>query len=477
MATERTPSRALSDIVRQLFGRVFNLVLGVVVVAVIARLLGERGFGEWSSILVVAQIAAFLSDLGIDQVGVERAAADPEREEHWIGATVALRALVSIPATLISVVAVILVAEDDKMLVAGLIVSLTILLSGPNTVSTLLQLRLRNDLNVAVTTVLSLVWAAGAILVAILGGGLIGLALAFLVAELAATALQLFLALRRGKLSLLGSRELWRPLARVGFPLAIGGVLVLSYARIDQLLILEINGARDAGLYAAVYRILEQAGFFPLTVATTLLPMVAAAHPADPLRVRRFFQTAFDFLAMGSLPALGFACVASVQAVTFLFGSDFKDAAPALPILMGAFVVICFGYLSGNMVVVLKQQRRYMVNAAVGLVVNIGLNLILLPRYGFLAAAWVTLATEVAVVGLNWITVLREMRYRPRVGRLLRTVVATAAMCGVVLLVREAGGGLIVLALAAGVSYLPFLWALRALDLGELRDIRAGRIS
>jgi hypothetical protein len=152
MATERTSSRAFSDIVRQLVGRAFNLALGVVVTAVIARLLGERGFGEWSSVLVVAQIAAYLSDLGIDQVGVERAAAEPEREAHWIGATVALRALVSIPATLISVVAVILVAEDDKMLVAGLIVSLTILLSGPNTVSTLLQLRLRNDLNVAVTT-------------------------------------------------------------------------------------------------------------------------------------------------------------------------------------------------------------------------------------------------------------------------------------------------------------------------------------
>jgi O-antigen/teichoic acid export membrane protein len=139
--------------------------------------------------------------------------------------------------------------------------------------------------------------------------------------------------------------------------------------------------------------------------------------------------------------------------------------------------VICFGYLSGNMVVVLKQQKRYMRNAAVGLVVNVGLNLILLPRYGFLAAAWVTLATEVAVVGLNWITVLREMKYRPRVGRLLRTALATAAMCGAVLVVREAGGGLIVLALTAAVTYPPLLWALRALDLGELRDIRAGRVS
>jgi O-antigen/teichoic acid export membrane protein len=477
MATERTSSRAFTDILRQLVGRAFNLALGVVVTAVIARLLGERGFGEWSSVLVVAQIAAYLSDLGIDQVGVERAAAEPEREAHWIGATVALRALVSIPATLISLAAVLLVSEDSEMLIAGVIVSTTILLSGPNTVAALLQLRLRNDLNVIVTTVLSVVWGAGAILVAILGGGLIALAVAFLVAELAATLVQLYLALRRGKLELLGSRELWKPLARVGMPLAIAGVLVLSYARIDQLLVLEINGARDAGLYAAVYRVLEQLGFIPLTLAMTLLPMISAAHPDDPLRVRRFFQTAVDYLAMGSFPALGFSLVASAQAITLLFGSDFADAAPALPVLMGAFVLICFGYLSGNMVVVLKQQRRFMYNATAGLVINLGLNLILLPRYGFLAAAWVTLATEFVVVGLTWLGVLRELQFRPHLGRLARVAVAAAAMTLVVLLLREAGAGAIVLLLGAAVSYPPFLIALRALDLRELREIRAGRVS
>ena len=46
--------------------------------------------------------------------------------------------------------------------------------------------------------------------------------------------------------------------------------------------------------------------------------------------------------------------------------------------------------------VVLKQQRRFMFNAMAGLVINLGLNLILLPRYGFIAAAWVTLVTELA---------------------------------------------------------------------------------
>ena len=173
MAAESTRSRATRDIVRQLFGRAFNLVLGIVVTAVVARGLGDSGFGEWSSALVVVQMAAYLANLGIEQVGVRRATAEPEREAEWVGATMTLRALVSVPATLVSIVAVLLVADNGDMAAAGLLTSLTILTAGPETIRILLQIRLRNDVNVAVMTFSSIVWGAAAIVIASSGGGLV----------------------------------------------------------------------------------------------------------------------------------------------------------------------------------------------------------------------------------------------------------------------------------------------------------------
>ena len=68
---------------------------------------------------------------------------------------------------------------------------------------------------------------------------------------------------------------------------------------------------------------------------------------------------------------------------------------------MAAFAVICFGYLGGNLVVLLELQRLFVRNAAIALVFNVVLNLLLIPPYGFLAAAWVTLATEILVVSLD----------------------------------------------------------------------------
>jgi O-antigen/teichoic acid export membrane protein len=475
MAAESTRSRATRDIVRQLFGRAFNLVLGVVVTAVVARGLGDAGFGEWSSALVVVQIAAYLANLGIEQVGVRRATAEPEREAEWVGATIALRALVSLPATLASIVAAVLIADNGDMATAGAIVSLTILLSGPNTVRILLQIRLRNDVNVAVMTFSSIVWGTAAIVTIAADGGIVPLAIAFALSELATTAVQVVVGLRSGAVVLGGSLHRIRDLWRVGLPLATAGLLVLAYARIDQILVLELVGAEAAGQYAAVYRILEQAHFLPLTVSLTLLPLISAAHPADPARVRELLQTTAGYLAVVSLPAFGFALAAAGPTIDLLYGSEFEAAAPALPVLMAAFVVICFGYLSGNMVVVLGLQRKYLLYALFGLVFNVGLNIALLPSVGFMAAAWVTLATEVLVVGLGWRAVLGELQFRPSLARAWRALLATAAMTALLLGLRLVDAPAVLLLLAALVTYPLLALAVRAVTLDELRELRAVR--
>lgn len=475
MAAESTRSRVTRDIVRQLFGRVVNLGLGIVATAIVARELGDAGFGEWSSLLVVVQMSAYLANLGIEQVGVRRAAAEPEREAEWIGATIALRAVVSVPATLISIAAALLIAESEDMALAGLLVSLTILTSGPDTIRALLQLRLRNDVNVAVTTFSSLLWGAASIAVVVTGGSLVQLALVFLLAALATTLVQVSAGLRAGRVVLLGSRDLWWPLAQQGLPLATAGVLVLAYARIDQILVLELVGASEAGLYAAVYRILEQAHFLPLTISLTLLPLISAAHPADPARVRELLQTTAGYLALVSLPALGFTLAAAEPTIELIFGEAFTEAAPALPVLMGAFVLICFGYLSGNLVVVLGLQRRFLNYALAGLVFNVGLNLVLLPSYGFMAAAWITLVTELLVVGLTWRAVLGELGFRLGLDRVWRSLVATLAMTLLLFGLRALGASGAVLLLAAAVSYPPLALATRAVSLAEVRELRAVR--
>lgn len=469
-----TPRHAVRDVAVQLVARSGNLVLGVVATAVVARALGGGGFGEWSTLLVVAQMAGYLADLGVEQVAVSRAA-QQGRERDWIGALVSLRTLISVPATAAAAVVVLLLASNDDMVVSGLLLAATILATGPSSTRALLQLRVRNDLNMVVITFNSVLWTGAAIALAARDAGMVAFAAAFLAVTWATVAVQVTIALRAGRISLRGGRPLLRPLTAAGIPVAISGLLILAYARIDQVLVYELAGAREAGLYAAAYRILEQAHFVPLAVATTFLPLVAAAHGADIARARRMTQHVINYMAVGSLPALGFTLVASEQVIRLLFGEAFVSAAPALPVLMGAFVVICFGYLSGNLVIVLGLQRRFLVYALVALVFNVALNLVLIPPYGFLAAAWVTLATEIVVVGLTMTMVMRALGHVPRLDRVARAVAATAGMTLAVWAAQELGGGTAVLVLVGGVSYGALVVLLGALTVSDLRALAARR--
>ena len=463
--------RATSDILIQIVARVLNLALGVVVTAVIVRELGSVQFGQWSTLLVVTTLAGYLTDLGLEGVAVQRAAANPDREPDWLGALLSLRLVIAVPVTLLSGAVAIALAQNHRMLIAGLVISAAILVGTAGTLQVVFQLRVRNDISVAIMTVNSVLWGISVLAIAALGGGMVAFSVAFLAVACVTSALQIGLALRRSSVRLLGSRALWPELIRVGVPVAIGGILINAYARIDQIIVFEAAGAHQAGLYGAVYRVLDQAHFVPISIMTTLFPIISVAFARDRSRVNRLLQQTSDYLAMASLGALAFAIVDARPLVVFLFGNSFASAAPALPILMAAFVLISFGYLVGSMVLILRLQRRFIRYAIAALVFNVALNLALVPPFGFLAAAWITLATEVLVFGLTLRVVLRALEFRPSLLRIARATLA-AALLGIALwVVEQIGGGLLADVAVAAICYPALLVALRALRLRELRAI------
>jgi O-antigen/teichoic acid export membrane protein len=460
--------RITVDVAVQLVARAVNLVLGVVVTLVLARSLGSHGFGLWSTLFAITQITTSFGELGLSQIAVSRAAREPDREAEWLGGLLSLRLLLAIPITIASIIAVFLLVSSHEGRLAGTLLSLVMLVGAASTLGVVFQLRVRNHISMAILTVNSVVWGAGVIIVALLSGGIVAFAAVFLATSAFTSTLTVALASRTATVRMRGTRRLWRPMLRVGLGLGAAGILVTLYVRLDQILVFKIAGSRQAGLYAADYRLLDQIQFIPGSVMTTLFPLIAAAYPAHRQRVRELLQSTAEYLTMASLPILAFTIVAAEPIVTLLFGAQFAAAAPALPVLAGAFVSISFGYLVGNMVVILEIQRVFLRYAALGLIVNAVLNVALIPRYGFKAAAWITLLTEVTVMSLSMREVLRALEMRPRLQRFARVLAAALAMGVLVGLARAVGAPLGALAAIAAVSYSLALMLLRALTRDEL---------
>lgn len=461
--------RTAADIAVQLSGWPLNIVLGIVVMFVLVRMLGAQRFGEWSTIAVTVEIATTFATLGVEGVAIKHIAGDSEQADEWLSSLVMIRTVLSVPVALVALGVLVLMLHSGQGQLAALLVCSTLLLSGPQALRAVFRLRVRNDVTMGLMTLNSLLWTSAVLLISALSGGLVALAAALLAVSALTAALQAALALRHIRLRLREGRRHWRALTHLGALTGISSMLTMAYGRIDQVIVFNISGAHAAGLYAAPYRLLDRAQFVPVSLTMTLFPIIAAAYGSDTARVRRLLQRAIEYLAVASLPLLAFTVVAAHPIVRLLFGPQFDGSAPALPVLMGALVAISFGYLIGYMAVVVpKVQRYWLRNAVIGLVVNVGLNLLLVPRYGFMAAAWVTVLTEVVVNALTARALLRELQWRPQVGRLLRIVLASAAMGLVCAAMRSAQAPLAVLVSAGGLGYAGALGLLRALELGPL---------
>lgn len=475
-ATRVGSRRILGDVGVQLGGQVVNIALGVVTTVVLVRALEATRYGEWATIMAVIELVAMIGNFGLETVAIRLAAQEPEREGAWVGAATSLRLAISLPALLVFIAVLAVVAADEQMLVAGLVLSLLYITSVASTLRIIFRLHVRNHVTVFFTTLNSVLWAGSVIAIAAVDGGIVAFAIAFVAITIIVQSCLAIVALRTIKVRWRGGAKLWPRLLGIGISVGIAATLTFAYGRIDQILVYELApNPEEVGVYAAMYKILDNAGFVPMAVMVTLFPIMAGLFPADPPRLRRMMQTAIDYLGFVALGGLALTIVAAEPIIGLLYGEEFTSGATVLTLLIAAFIPICVGNVAGNMVVAMDLQRRYLWLAALGLVLNVALNVALIPEYGIEAAAWVTLGTEVVVVALATAMVLRRIEMRLSLRRLGLALAAATAAALAVWGLRQAGAGAIVLILAMTALYPALLLALRALDLEQLRRLLRDR--
>jgi O-antigen/teichoic acid export membrane protein len=170
-----------------------------------------------------------------------------------------------------------------------------------------------------------------------------------------------------------------------------------------------------------------------------------------------------------SLPIFAGSLVVAGPLIDVIFGPGFERSADVLPWLMLAFVSVCFGYVGGYLTPIVQLQWWFAGFAAVGVVVNIALSLLLIPPHGAVGAAVATVITEFLVMILTLIAVFRRLEFRPRFGRVLRTALATIPMAFAAWLAADLG--LLPALLVALPVYALALHLVRAVTPAEVRGL------
>jgi O-antigen/teichoic acid export membrane protein len=421
--------------------------------------------------MTIVQLVGLLGELRLEQATVKAAARGDADLDELLGALVGLRLLFAVPAALVCMVVSIAIADTSAMATSGVVLSTVIVVYALGAGKAVFQVRVRNDIPVLLATISTVLWTLSVLVLSARGADLVPLAIAYVGTTAVMILVQAILVRRIARPNARLGKRHWSATLRLGAPMGLAMFLVTSYARVDQVLVYAIAGDRAASLYGAIYRVLDQARVIPLAMITTLFPqIVREAHARSP-RLKDLVGICADFMAIISLPALMASLVIAEPLVTFMFGPEFADSAPALLPLMGAFVVTSYGLLGSYVVIALDGQKGYALFAAGGLAFNVLANVLLIPPFGFVAAAWVTLATELLVASLLVAAIRREVDVSVSPARILRATAASLVMALALLLGDNVGWSVPVLIPVALATYALALVVTRALTLADIRGL------
>lgn len=393
--------------------RVLRLGVGLVVGIWVSRYLGPEQFGLYSYLIAIVALLTPLASFGLDNIVVRELVASPAAARRILGTAFVLK-LSGGGAVLALAVLVISILHPGQP-VEGLLIA--VIAAG-----TMVQAFDVTDLWFQSQT--SARYTVYAKSTAFLAVSLLRVILILTAAPLSAF---VWVALLEIALGSLGSvyfywrhalpLTAWRPaqaearrLLATSWPLLFSGLAIMIFMKIDIIMLTQLRGEAATGLYAAALRLSEVWYFIPMTITASVTPAILASRRADGGVYYRRLEQLFVLMTRLSLAFAIPISLLSYPLMTFLFGSEYRDAAPVLAIHVWSAVFVFMGVAQSPWDLGEDLTRLALYRTMGGAVINIGINFALIPPLGAIGAA---IATAVAYACSAWLLNLIDPRSRP----------------------------------------------------------------
>lgn len=189
-------------------------------------------------------------------------------------------------------------------------------------------------------------------------------------------------------------RSLAKYLISNSWPLAFSAILGSLYMKIDQVMIPMYKSTDQLGIYTTVASLSESWYFIPIAIVSSVFPSIMHARNNDMERYHKRLQNMYDLMVVISLSIAVFMTFASkyIYHIIYHRHPEFWPGAPVLAVHVWAGIFVFLGSASSQYLIAEGYTKLSMIRTGAGAIVNIILNIILLPRYGIMGAAYATLA-------------------------------------------------------------------------------------
>jgi len=400
----------------------------------VARVLGAGAYGAVALAGAVLLYFSYLGDLGIEAIGVAEVARDAERARTAIPALITARTVAgAVLSGLLLVVGLLLMPQPDGVVLA--LYGLTLPVRGVNARFALLGQSRAGA--ASLSRVAGEALSAALIVLLVRDTGDLARVPLTQIAGDALAALVLLRALRPGIVRAV-LRSAWttaRPVLVDAWPVVVNTMLALLVFNADLIILRFFRDATVVGWYAAAYTLISFLANLGLTFGYAVMPQVARAA-TEPGRAASLVRDSLVFALALTLPIAAGGLFVATDLVRLVFGDAYAASGPPMVILLWSVPVAWLRSVSQLSLVALGRQRSVLGVTALGALITVALDLAVIPRYGMVGAAAVTVAAEVVRFVAMQVVLARAGIPTPGLPVWWRPVLGTVVMAGVLMAIR-----------------------------------------
>jgi O-antigen/teichoic acid export membrane protein len=386
-------------------GTILSRTVRALMIIYAARVLGTEGYGIFSYALSLAAFFTIFSDIGLSGLLTRELVKKPNETQRYTSTTFYIKLVITSLGVLFTLFAAPLFIKIDAArpllpIVAFLLAFDSLRGFTFSITRSKNRMEIESMLSVATDMLITCLGFAALFLlptpkwlsIAYTAGSGLGLLIAFVVIRKWA-----------GDFIKGFDRTLIKPILSSAWPFAVMGLLGGLMINIDTIIIGWFRSAGELGLYAAAQRPILLFYIVPSLISASIFPIISKfAHEGDHDRTKRVIeQTIVGALAIG-IPLIVGGILLGQPFMQFVFGSAYIYATLTFQLLLLTIVPVFAGMIIGNAIFAYDKQKIFLISVGSGAIVNVILDLILIPAYGIAGSAVATIIAQLIANGYVW---------------------------------------------------------------------------
>ena len=384
------------------FERIVGMAITFFVGVYVARYLGPANFGLLSYAASFVGLFATISTLGLGNIVVRELVKDEKRRNELLGTTFLLKIIGSIFVLIIIVIAVRFTTNDSFTNILIFIIAIGTIFQSFNVINFYFQSKVLSKYTVFAQVFTAILCAIIKLLLIYFNMGLIYFAMVTLLQSiiLASGLIAMYIKQKSSLFNWSINFGLAKNLLKDSWPLMLSGIAISIYMKIDQVMIKNMLDAKAVGNYAVAVRISEVWYFVPMAITNSVFPAIINAKKISEKLYYQRLQKLYDLMTWLAISIALPIMLLSNNIIHLLFGIQYQEAAGVLQIYIWATVFVFLGVVTGKYLVVENYTKISFFRTLTGGVINIILNIFLIPKYGIKGAAVATVFSQFIVAFL-----------------------------------------------------------------------------